>query len=57
MKKRRNEKMVKYKVTFEAYVRLEAENASKAIELAWLQKNLDLATYRYKDVKREKVEK
>ena len=50
----------KYSVKFECTVNIDAKNAEEAIRQAWLTKNLELATYKYLDVKRlssEKVEK
>jgi len=41
----------KYKVTFEAYVEIEAKSGDEAIRLAWLQKNIDTASYKYKSIK------
>lgn len=45
--------MSKYEITFKCVVTLEAKNASKAIEKAWLRESLDMkSTYKFLDIKK-----
>lgn len=38
---------MKYRIVFNAFVDIDAETESEAIRKAWLQKNLDNATYSF----------
>ena len=42
---------MKYEIEFKAFVKIEAENESDAIQKAWLQKNLNHASYQYTSCK------
>ena len=44
--------MAKYRVTFECYVVVNARNATKAIQEAWLQKNIDEGSYKYMTIRK-----